>query len=100
MQVDQQASEQVGVPLPADLVQRHVEQARVLRGQVEQDHGDGREAGAACGDEPLVASDHAPVGAPRQHGVDDPERRDRAAQGRQLRLLDAAGVVPIGVGPA
>ena len=33
-QVDQQAGEQVGVPLPADLVQRHVEQAGVLHREV------------------------------------------------------------------
>ena len=96
-QVDQQAGQQVGVPLPADLVQRHVEQAGVLHREVEQDHGHRREAGAAGGDEPLVAGDHAPVGAAGEHGVDDPERGDRAGQGRQLCLLDAARVARIGM---
>ena len=85
------------VPLPADAVQSDVEQARVRRGQVEQDHGHRCEAGTAGGDEPLVARDHAPVGAPREHRVDDPERGDRAGQGRQLRLPDAARVARIGV---
>ena len=94
-QVDQQAGQQVRVPLPADLVQRDVEQAGVLRSQVEQDHGHRREAGTAGGDEPLVAGDDAPVGAPREHGVDDPERGDRAGQGRQLVLPDAARVARI-----
>ena len=87
----------VRVPLPADPVQRHVEQARILRRQVEQDHGHGREAGAAGDDEPLVAGDQVPVGAPRQHGLDDPERGDRAGQGRQFVLPDAARVARIRV---
>ena len=96
-QVDQQAGQQVGVPLPADLVQRDVEQAGILRGQVEQDHGHGREAGAAGGDEPLVAGDHAPVVAPGQHGVDQAKGVDRAAEGRQLGLSDAARIARIGM---
>ena len=84
LQVDQQAGQQVLVPRPADAVQGDVEQARVRRGQVEQDHGHRREAGTAGGDEPLVARDHAPVGAAGEHGVDAAD--DRAGQGRQLRL--------------
>ena len=96
-QVDQQAGQQVGVPLPADPVQGDVEQAGVLRREVEQDHGHRGEAGAAGGDEPLVAGDQVPVGAPRQHGVDDPERGDGAGQGRQFLIPDAARVARIGV---
>ena len=96
-QVDQEAGQQVLVPCPADPVQGDVEQAGVLRGQVEQDHRHRREAGAAGGDEPLVAGDDAPVVAPRENGIDEPERLYGAAEGRQLSLRDAAGIEWIGV---
>ena len=82
LQVDQQAGQQVGVPLPADAVQGDVEQAGILLGDVEQDHGDGREAGTAGGDEPLVAGDHAPVGAPAR------------ARGRRPRTWRSSGSGP------
>ena len=96
-QVDQQAGEQVFVPLPADLVQGDVEQPGVRLGEVDQNRRHRGEPAAPRGDQPLVAGDDAPVGAPREKGIDEPKRLYGAAEGRQLSPRDAAGIEWIGV---
>ena len=64
LQVDQEASQQVLIPVAADLVQGDVEQAGVLLGEVEQDHRHRRQPAAPRGDQALMAGDHAVVTAP------------------------------------
>ena len=96
-QVDQEAGQQVLVPCPDDPGQGDVEQPGVRPGEGDQNRRHRGEPAAPRGDQPLVAGDDAPVVAPRENGIDEPERLYGAAAGRQLSLRDAARIAWIGV---
>ncbi len=92
LQLGEQTREEFLVERAGDLVQRDVEEARLVGRNVEEDHGDRPHAEPARGNQALVAADDDAVLAASEDRVDQPKFLDGPRQRLQLDVGHAPGI--------
>ena len=88
----EQLRQQGLIPVPADLIQREIQQVCLLRRELHEDDGHFRDPEAPGGAQALMARDDPAVGLAGDHRIDEPEPLQGALQRLQAVVVHGARI--------